>query len=87
MRKSKFFAVLILSLLMVIPLAGCDLIEDILWHWSRNKDVEVTTTEASHGVYQMNLNETRLIKAAYDLTTVRRMNCFSLHRRNDRRLR
>lgn len=23
MRKSKFFAVLILSLLMVIPLAGC----------------------------------------------------------------
>ena len=69
MRKNKFFAVLILSLCLVIPLTGCDLVKDILWHWSRNKDVEITTTEASHGVYQMNLNETRLIKAACELST------------------
>ena len=38
MRKNKFFAVLILSLCLVIPLTGCDLVKDILWHWSRNYD-------------------------------------------------
>ena len=68
MRKTKFFTVLFLSLCLVLSTTGCSSVRTI-WHKLGHKeDAEVTTTEASHGVYQMNLGETRLIKAAYEVT-------------------
>ena len=68
MRKIKFFAVLFLCLCLTMTSTGCDSAKHLLAKWRHEEDAEVTTTEASHGVYQMNLGETRLIKAAYELT-------------------
>ena len=68
MKKFKFFAVLFLCLCVTVTSTGCDSAKHLLAKWRHEEDAEVTTTEASHGVYQMNLGETRLIKAAYELT-------------------
>lgn len=69
MRKNKFFAVLFLSLCLMLSMAGCSSIRNIWNKLGHKENAEVTTTEASHGIYQMNLGETRLIKTAYGITT------------------
>ncbi len=66
MRKIKFFAVLFLCFGLLVTSTGCSSARRLLSKWRHEEDAEITTTEASHGVYQMNLGETRLIKSAYE---------------------
>ena len=68
MRKIRFFAILFFCLCFAFTAAGCTAASQLVSKWYHKEDAEITTTEASHGVYQMNLNETRLIKAAYEIT-------------------
>ena len=63
MRKSKFFAILFLSLCMMLT-SGCGLIKKIV---TADGGVEVITAEASHGVYQINLDETKIVKVSYEV--------------------
>ena len=65
MRKSRGLMMVGLSLLMAAVLSGCSLIQTLM---DGDRDVSVIMTEASHGVYQMNLDETRIVKAAYDIS-------------------
>lgn len=68
MRKSKFFAVLFLCLSLTVTATGCDSARHLWAKWHHKENAEITTTEASHGIYQMNLGETRLIKSTYEFT-------------------
>ena len=67
MRKNKFFAFVFLSLCAALTLSGCGLVEKLA---SADGGVEVITAEASHGVYQMNLDETRIVKVPYEVEAV-----------------
>lgn len=64
MRKNRFFAVLFLSVCMILMLSGCSLVRKIV---GGSGDVEVTMTEASHGIYQMNLDGTKIVKVSYEV--------------------
>ena len=64
MRKSRGLAIVFLSLLMTVCLSGCDMLQTLV---SPDGNMSVITTEASHGVYQMNLDETRIVKVAYEM--------------------
>ena len=63
MIKNKFLSVLILCISMMVCLPGCGLLEKIV---TKDGHVEVITAEASHGIYQMNLDETRIVKVPYE---------------------
>lgn len=69
MRKIKFFAVVFLCLSLTVTATGCDSVENLWGKWHHEENVEIITTEASHGIYQMNLGETRLIKSACEFTS------------------
>ena len=64
MIKNKFFAVVFLSMVLMLFTSGCSFIEKIV---AADGHVEVITAEASHGVYQMNLDETRIVKVPYEV--------------------
>ena len=64
MIKNKFFAVVFLSMVLMLFTSGCSFIEMIV---AADGHVEVITAEASHGVYQMNLDETRIVKVPYEV--------------------
>ena len=64
MRRSKRLAAGILSVFVILSLAGCGLIQTLM---GGDGDVSIITTEAFHGVYQMNLDETRIVKTAYEI--------------------
>lgn len=64
MIKNKFFAVLFLVMVLMLFTSGCSFIEKIV---AADGRVEVITAEASHGVYQMNLDETRIVKVPYEV--------------------
>ena len=59
MRKSRCGKLLVLSILAACILSGCSLVQTFM---EGEGDVSVITTEASHGVYQMNLDETCIVK-------------------------
>lgn len=64
MRKNKFFAVLFLCLSMIVFANGCSLVKNIL---EDDSELEVTMTEALHGIYQINLDDTKLKKISYEI--------------------
>ena len=66
MRRIKFFAVLFLVASMVFGSVGCGLVDKIA---NGDHGVEVTMTEAFHGVYQMNLDGTKIVKVSYEIET------------------
>ena len=63
MIKNKCLSVLILCISMMVCLSGCGLIEKIV---AKDGRVKVITAEASHGIYQMNLDETRIVKVPHE---------------------
>ena len=64
MKRNKFFAAVFLALSMMIMLSGCGLIQKLT---GADGKVEVTMTEASHGIYQMNLDGTKIVKVSYEV--------------------
>lgn len=68
MRKTRFFTLLFLSLCMVMVMTGCGMGEELLGLLDGERDVEVTMTEASHGIYQINLEDTRITKVPYEIS-------------------
>ena len=59
MRQSRSLAIILLSVLMIALMSGCGMIQKLV---KGEDSLSVITTEASHGVYQMNLDETRIVK-------------------------
>ena len=64
MIKNKFFALLVLGLWMVGMVTGCGLADHLP---GAKSDVEVTMTEASHGIYQISLDDTKIEKVPYEI--------------------
>lgn len=64
MKRNKFFATIFLTFCMMTMLVGCGFIQKLTGSGDK---VEVTMTEASHGVYQMNLDGTKIIKVSYEI--------------------
>ncbi len=66
MRRIKFFTVVFLIISMVFGCVGCSFVEKIA---RGDQGVEVTMTEAFHGVFQMNIDETKIVKVSYEIET------------------
>lgn len=64
MRKNKWFAVLFLCVSLLLLQTGCGWIEAVT---QKASDTEVTMAEAKHGVYQINLDDTKLKKVSYEI--------------------
>ena len=62
MIKNKFFALLVVGLWMVGMVTGCGLADHLP---GTKSNVEVTMTEASHGIYQISLDDTKIEKVPY----------------------
>lgn len=64
MRKNKWFAVLLFCAGVLLFSGGCSQMQAML---EKDSDKEVTMTEAQHGVYQINLDDTKLKKVSYEI--------------------
>lgn len=65
MRKIKRFTLMILALCLMLTVTGC---RDI-FSWLDADENDVITTEATHGIYWMDLAETKLLKVPYEVET------------------
>ena len=69
MRRIKFSILLLVCVCVVAGSAtGCSTGVRILSFLKNEDSAEVTMTEASRGIYQMNLAETKLSKTSYEFT-------------------
>lgn len=67
MKKNKFFTILFLSVFMTVTMTGCSLGKQLIGALNNDPNMEITMTEASHGIYQMNLEDTRIVKVPYEM--------------------
>lgn len=63
MRKTKCLALIFLAVCLILVFAGCGR----TFGWLEGDAEDVVTTEVTHGVYWMDLGETKLMKVPYEI--------------------
>jgi germination protein M len=67
MRKTKFILLFLMISCLLVSVTGCSEAQRLWNKIGNNESAEITITEATPGIYQMNTSETRLQKVSYEV--------------------